>query len=547
MSSIKDQIIRALERAAKIRNPELEFPENETFGDYSTNVALKTGQKAGDIVTRLQKNKKLFDIVEKIDIAGPGFINFWLKKEVLLKNLEEIDKEKEKYGKSDINKGKRVMFEYGQPNTHKLPHIGHLFSYIYGESTTRLLEATGWEVRRVNYQGDVGLHVAKCLWAFQKDRPEEPDSLAQKASLLQKMYQKGSKAYEEDESAKKGIQELNKKIYDKDSSVFDLWQKTRGWSLDYYQEFEKRLEIKFDRYYFESEVEKKGKEKVLQNISKVFINSQGAVIFEGSIYGLHDRVFVTGEGNPTYEAKDLYLEELKLKEWPMDQLIITTANEQNAYFRVVFRALEEIHPEMKGILKHIGFGMINLKTGKMGSRTGNIISAIDLVDEVVAKVEKIDKKSSETVGIGAVKYSFLKNNPLQDVSFDIEKSVAAEGNSGPYLQYTVARTNSVLAKTRNSKPETLNKSKNQINNEELAILRKLSQFQEIIINAAKTYSPNILCNYLYDLASKFNTFYSKYRILGSENEGFRLALTGAAGSVLKNGLNLLGIEAPERM
>src|SRR3972149_11455658 len=207
---MQNKVIAVLKEATGLKDIHLESPENEAFGDYSTNIALqgKNPRKvAEEIVSKLQSNQEAKLLFEKIEVAGPGFINFWLKEEVLAKNLEEIN---ESFGHGDKNRNKKVMFEYGQPNTHKLPHIGHLFSYVYGEAMTRLMEAAGWEVRRVNYQGDVGLHVAKCLWAYQKHTEElkKLRNLEQKVDFLQKMYQKGSKAYEEDEAAKKEIQEV---------------------------------------------------------------------------------------------------------------------------------------------------------------------------------------------------------------------------------------------------------------------------------------------------------------------------------------------------
>lgn len=555
---MKNRISKLLKEVSGASKFEVESPENEAFGDYSTNIALGSKNpraEAEKILNQIKSTEESKDLFEKVEIAGPGFVNFWLKKEVLIKNLGEIDKGGKEYGKTSTFKGKKVMFEYGQPNTHKLPHIGHLFSYVYGETMTRLLEATGWEVRRVNYQGDVGLHVAKCLWALRKNKPAIPKNLEDKVKLLQKMYQEGSRVYEEDGMVKEEIQKINKEIYQKDASINTLWEETRTWSLDYYRNFEKRLGVIYDQYYLESEVQEKGKEKVLQNTPKVFKISQGAYIFEGSKFGLHDRVFVTKEGNPTYEAKDLYLEELKMREWPMDLLVITTASEQNDYFKVVFRALEETNPEMKGKLKHLGFGMVNLKTGKMASRTGEIIGAVELVDTVFDKVKEITKKNeklpkdeidaiSETIALSAVKYSFLKNNPFQDTRFDIEESIANEGNSGPYLAYTVARTNSVLSKLK-TKEEKL--ESREVNSEEASILRALIKFPEIVEIASEGYLPNLLCGYLYSLAQKFNAFYNKHRIIGEKEDPLRIAITKAVNTTLKNGLYLLGITTPERM
>jgi arginyl-tRNA synthetase len=606
---IKDQIIKAIQKAGTaliyteadivkrfkssgirilsevpLNAISIEFSDNLSFGDYTTNFPMSSyrqmavasnshvpgGKKEGaiwanlpyffhspvelaqKIVEKLIADQDLMEVVEKIEVAGPGFINFWLTRGALVTELEKIEEEKEKYGKSDSLKGKKIMLEYGDANTHKLPHIGHLFSYTYGESMCRILDFAGGDVRKVCYQGDIGLHVAKCLWAYQKENPEVPEKLDDKVQLLQKMYQEGSRAFDEEEKAKLEITNLNKAIYDQDPRIVDLWKTTRQWSIDYYKKFEDELGVSYDRNYYESEVYKKGQEIVESNEGGVFTRSEGALIFEGSKYGLHDRVFITKYGTPTYEAKDMYLQELKMQEWPMDLLIITTAFEQNAYFDVIFKALETLNKKYIGKLKHIGFGMINLKSGKMSSRTGEILGAVDVVEKIkeLSKKQSPDEEVSQKVAIGAIKYSFLKNNPLQSIAFDLEGSVAKEGNSGPYLQYTVARCNSVLNKFSKSVNQLVNKLENdkwKMENEEELVLRTLTKFAEVVEQSAKSYSPNLLCNYLYDLAQKYNGFYNKDKIIGGENEGFRLALTSATGQVLKNGLKLLGIEAPERM
>ena len=562
---VRDQILMSLSVATGVPKEEikLDFPEREEFGDFSTNVALQIKNKKNEkkknpsvlsenIIKKLKEDKDLSKIISKIEAAGPGFINFFLSEDALFDILVNINRQKDAFGRSDILKGKKIMFEFGQPNTHKLPHIGHLFSYIYGGSMTNILESVGAKLRRVNYQGDIGPHVAKCLWAYEKERPVVPKTLEEKVKLLQKMYQIGSESYDDKEDVKKEILEVNKKIYGKDKVLFRLWRETREWNIKYYKEFEKRLGIYYDRYYFESEVETEGKRIVEENEGKVFERSEGALIFKGSKYGLHDRVFVTKYGTPTYEAKDMYLQTLKIEEWPMDVLVITTAHEQNEYFRVVFAALEKLGITRGVKLKHIGFGMVNLKSGKMSSRTGRIISAIDLVNMVNKKVSHLnkDKNVAELVGMGAIKYSFLKNNHLQDTKFDVDESIASEGNSGPYLQYTYARTQSVLrkAKLKNLKTEKL-KNTLKINDEEEKLLRIFVHFPEVIETVALTYSPNLLCNYLYNLAQKFNLFYNRHRILNvsEPKREFRLRLTTATGQIIKNGLFLLGIAALEKM
>lgn len=558
---MQDQIVQAISKATGI-NPEdihLEIPGNPDHGDLSTNIALikaKTEAKPPKEIAKELKNKLSKDInlkknISKIEIAGPGFINFHLSQSYLTQSLESVLKQKNSYGSSNLGKGTKILFEFGQPNTHKLPHIGHLFSYIYGQSVANILEFAEYKVKRANYQGDIGLHVAKCLWAYISDDPLTPKTAKGKVQLLQKLYQKGSKAYEENKKAQDEIVDLNIKVNKQDPDIAKLWKTTRQWSIDYYKNFETQLGIHYDKYYFESEVYIKGSKLVRQNLGKIFKKSQGAIIFEGSKYGLHDRVFITKHGNPTYEAKDLALQLIKVKDFNPDKTIITTAKEQNDYFKVVFKALEKLDKSFAGKLSHIGFGMVNLKSGKMSSRTGNIINAVDLVNLTIDKVKKLQKNEdldvSNPVGIGAVKYSFLKTNHLQDISFDVNESIAKVGNSGPYIQYTYARTQSVLAKAKLQATEHNIKLSHKPNPHELALLRTFTQFQGVIIDASNSYSPNLICNYLHSLAQQYNSFYNSNKIIGSDNVETRLAITTATGQILKNGLTLLGIVAPQRM
>jgi len=531
---------------------ELDHPSDLSHGDYASNIALRLAKELNDsprnVAEKIARNIEPDAVIDEVKVAGPGFINFFIKKEALFQAIAALDDDLSEVTGSQG----RVMLEFGQPNTHKIPHIGHLFSYIYGESLARLLEATGAEVFRANYQGDVGPHVAKCLWALRRYTGDIPAELDEKIALLQQMYQQGSSAYLDDERAKAEINTLNKDIYQEDPEIYDLWQETRQWCLDYYKEFEKRLGISYNKSYLESEVYQRGLEIVKSNTGSVFEISEGAHVFRGSAHGLHDRVFITGRGTPTYEAKDLALQVTKMEQWPADRLIITTASEQNEYFNVVFKALETIYPEMTGKVEHVGFGMVNLKTGKMGSRTGNIIGAVELVDKVVHEIRErfaLDAQLSEQVGIGAVKYSFLKSNPLQDSVFDLEESISKEGNSGPYLQYTNARCNSILSKAA----EVIAKSPpgdTELTYEEDALVRTLYQFPEIVRHAGTHYAPNILCNFLFETAQRYNAVYQSLPILHEELENkrrVRLMLTQVTGQVLKRGLELLGIASPEKM
>lgn len=544
---VKNKIIDRLQEIIGTEDISLETPSNESFGDYSTNIALKNKDlDPNNIVEKINSDNKLSFTAK---VVG-RFINFYIKNDIIVNSLIFIDSN---FGKSKSLDSKKIMFEFAHPNTHKAFHIGHLRNITTGECLSRLYEAVGAKVVRANYQGDVGLHIAKAIYGIQINGFDDPKDVKKRAEYLGKVYAVGATKYEESDEVKEVVSEINKKIYDKsDPEVNKLYETTRQWSLDYFDSIYKRVYTKFDRFYFESETAERGKEIAIEAVNKgILVESNGAIIFEGSKYGLHDRVFISGKGVPTYEAKDLGLAELQFKEYNLDKIIHTVGPEQTEYFRVVFKALEFIQPDTKDREVHVPYGWVRLKEGKMSSRTGNVVLAEDILDQarenIIAKYN-IDNDLAEKIAVGAVKYSFLKHGLTQEISFDLNESISLEGNSGPYIQYTYARTQSVLAK---ASFEVRNlKANDQVNSEELLILRSLIKYPEVVESAVSNYSPNLVCNYLYDLASKFNAFYSKHRIIGLEDkndENFRILLTKSAGQVLKNGLKLLGIQAPERM
>ena len=545
MGSPREEIIAKIKKITG-EEPVLETPVSQ-FGDYSTNIALvlskKLGKPANEIAFELVQNLKK-EKIEEVEIeAVGGFINFRLSKEYLISLLDqklEIDKKL---------KGKKIIVEFAHPNTHKEFHIGHLRNITLGESIARLLEEMGADLSRVNYQGDVGLHVAKALYGVRKlglDEKNE-DTLGEKAKFLGKAYAFGSKSYEEDEKAKKEILEINKKIYIKDPSVLKLWKKTREWSLAYFDSIYKRVYTKFKRLYFESEVYESGKDIVLSHLADgIFVKSDGAIIFDAERYGLHKRVFITAEGNPTYEAKEMGLGALQYKEFKFDEALHVVGPEQSGYFEVVFKALELINPILKAKEKHLPYGFVQLKKGKMSSRLGQVVSGEWLLDEAKKRIKEtfkdMDDETSEKVAVGAVKYSMLKFGRTSNIQFSFEDSISLEGDSGPYIQYTFTRTQSVLAK---SNIKLLNKGSSELlEKEDVEVLRILSKYWETIEEAGIMYSPNAVCVYLFELAQKFNLLYQKHRIL--EN-GLRLKITKKTGEVIKESLTLLGIEAPDRM
>jgi arginyl-tRNA synthetase len=573
----------------------LDHPANEIYGDFTTSVALRVSrelhQPSKDIASRLvepfYKSKDLIGLgVEKIETAGPGFINFYLNQEFLAKEVDQALSQKDDYGTQEPLKGTKIMVEFADPNPFKEFHIGHLRNISYGESLVRLYKALGADVWPVNYQGDVGLQVAKSLWGLKKlgyDKGRLENSglnLVEKIKILGLAYVEGSKALGESVDGKKEIVAINVAVYNQDASqkeLLELWRVGRSWSLEYFDNIYKRVGTSYRRYYFESEVAGPGRQLVLDHIGDgVFERSQEAVVFNGDRFGLHTRVFIAKEGYATYEAKDLYLAPLKYHDFPYDLSLILTGNEQGEYFKVVLMALSKVSPDLAAKTKNVTFGMVNLKGEKMTSRKGNVITAVSVIEDAKEAIKKLItselnadelEEVSEMVAVGAVKYSMLRSDAKNDIAFDVAESIALEGNSGPYLQYTYARATSVLRKAgvgaRRQAPGDLklNVGGLTLSNEERSLLRTLYKFPEVVESAALQYSPHLLCNFLFDLAQKFNQFYNNVTILGSQKveepkdqklEGepathFRLALTAAAAQVIKNGLYLLGIEAPERM
>ncbi len=571
-------------------------PEQESFGHYSTNAALKLanlGKKpphqklwygdknpleiAGNIVAKIEKTAPR-GFFEKIEIANPGFINFWLSKEILQAELEEITKAGEKYGRTGTLKGKKIMVEFTDPNPFKEFHIGHLYGNIIGETLCRLLEANGATVKRANYQGDVGMHVAKAVWGMQQRMAKQKITLSKlekrtfeyRIKFMAESYAAGARAYEETSAAKLEIAELNKKIFASAKEIKDLYEKGRKWSLQYFERIYKRLGTRFDFYYFEREIGPRGWQLVKDGLKKgIFEESEGAIVFPGEKYGLHRRVFINSQGLPVYEAKELGLEFQKYEDFRFDVCIIVAGSEIVEYFKVLIMALKQINPRLGEKIVYIPHGMVGLPEGKMSSRTGNVIGAENLLDEMKKRVLKIIKSQrtrtriatsaspavAEAIAVGAVKYSFLKSGVGSDIVFDLEKSLNLQGDSGPYLQYAYARIRSILRKARN-RVEGLGYRVqgnviHQLNGEqELRLIRKLIEFPEIIKSAAENYAPNHLAKYLYELGALANHYYESTPILKDDNKNrrnARLLLVATVASVLKSGLGILGIEAPEKI
>jgi len=556
---VKQKILEDLKRVVeelgyKSTDIVCSIPKNPQFGDYSTNVALQLAnqppanshQSTEEIAKEISEKMQGLDYLEKVEVAG-GFINFFIRDNELLKNLDDL-----KIPSADA---KKIFVEYGHTNPLKEIHIGHLRTFILGESIVRVLEAIGHNVFHANYQGDIGLHVGKAIWGMKKQGlPTKELSLEEKAKYLGQAYADGNKAYDEDPEAKQEINKINTGIYKKDPEFKQIYELARGWSLEYFEPIYELLGIKYDRCFFESEVYQRGKEIVMENVGKVFEESDGAIIFPGEKYGLHNRVFVTAAGNPTYEGKEMGLAEAEYDTFNYDKAIHVVADEQAGYFQVVFKAIGMVFPYLEGKKYHLSYGLVDLKEGKMSSRTGTVITVDDLIKVVSEKVREVMKQSkgevdqdvAKKIAIGAIKFSYLKFSPTPNMVFDLEQSVSLDGDSGPYVQYAYARIQSVLKKAKKDLTEA-NFENLVLEKEERGLLRELTFFPEIVSESAKVYHPNLIASYLLELSKLFNLFYQQCRIIGSEKEDFRLKLAFKVAEVLKKGLFLLGIEAPEEM
>jgi arginyl-tRNA synthetase len=546
----------------------VEHPEDLKNGDYSTNIAmvcakkLKTNPKELAEKIKSELGKNLPEEISKIEVAGAGFINFHLSRAFFAKSIEEIVNKGDDVGKNESLSGKKIMVEYTDPNPFKPFHIGHLMTNAIGESIARTLEHSGADVARANYQGDVGLHVARAIYGLLKDGTLRDTSGSHnvQAANIGKAYAFGSQAYESDEKAKEEIDEINKKIYSReDEKINEIYAWGFDVTMEAFEDLYKILGTKFDFYFLESAMTDIGKEIVQDNLGKIFEESDGAIVFKGEKYDpkLHTRVFITSKGLPTYETKELGLTVEKFKTEPgMDLCIVITANEQMDYMRVVTKAISLIHPEYESKMKHITHGMMRFASGKMGSRKGNVITGESLLydtrADVLTKMQERDfsKDERETVasdvGVSALKYSILKQSTGGDIIYDFEKSISFDGDSGPYLSYSHARANSVLEKAQK---ENILPDFSIVPEEIFEVEKLLYRFPEVVMRSAAEYEPHYIANYLIEVARAFNSFYGNTIIVSKEDKtsSYKISLSYAFSFVMRTGLHLLGINAPKKM
>jgi arginyl-tRNA synthetase len=561
LRSLKDEIGAAIgelgELEPDITRFQVEFAPEAKFGDFATNVAMVYAKelKVAPRVLAERWAQKIKGIVgiASVEVAGPGFINLTLEDQALAALARRAVT-----SRPEIYAGKQIVTEYSDPNPFKALHAGHLYTTVVGDSISRLFEAGGGKVHRINYGGDVGLHVGRAMWGIIRylggEHPEKLKDIPvkERAVWISQRYVEGNSAYEDDETARAEVIECNKRVYrlhesgDRDSAFARLYWTCREWSYDGFRALYKQLGIvEFERYVPESEVTPLALDMVKRGLKEgVFEVSDGAVVYKGEAEDLHTRVFLTGAGLPTYEAKDLGLAALKWRDYHFDQSIIITANDIVDYMKVVLAVLAHFYPEVVPRTRHLTHGMVKLPGGvKMSSRKGNTLWATDILEAAAEANRQATGKDDQKVVVGAVKYAFLKQRMGGDIIYDPQESVSLEGNSGPYLQYAQARARSILAKASKVKEPAVK----GLESDERLLVRKMAEYNDVLQRAVDELAPHSIATYLYELAQVFNRFYEHNRVMGDKRENLRLGLVALYADVLSDGLGLLGIAAPDRL
>ncbi|MGI9118389.1 MAG: arginine--tRNA ligase [Minisyncoccia bacterium] len=563
----------------------LEFPAESTHGDFATNVAMIYAKQLGknpkvfaeelvELLLPLTKGKdgKGYEasldanpsldkgevaegprgFVERIEIAGPGFINFFVSDEYFIKNLSEISENKN-YGNSGMYAGKKILVEHSSPNLFKPFHIGHVMNNTIGESITRLAKSSGADVTVISYPSDVSLGIAKAVYIILLDGVEKLNSMqseAEKLAYLGECYVRGTKAFEESADVQSRVKEITKHLYEHTPTPeLDAYNIGKEINLEYFKTITSRLGSHFDDFIYESEAGLVGKQIVLDNTGPVFTKSEGAVVYEGEKEGLHTRVFINSEGYPTYEAKDIGLMSLKFGRYNPDVSVFITDHEQTAYFNVVKNAAGKINKEWSDKTVHRTHGRMTFKGQKMSSRLGGVPVAAVLLDTIVEEVKEknntLDAKTADSIAIGALKFSILRARAGSNIDFDPQTSLSFEGDSGPYLQYTTVRAKSILEKAKQQNivgALDVGAKANQLE-------RHLSRFPFIVEKSITEWAPHHIALYSAELAHLFNAWYANTKILGDDvkQTQHNVFVTSAVVCVMEKAINMLGISVPEKM
>ncbi|MBS3151451.1 arginine--tRNA ligase [Candidatus Woesearchaeota archaeon] len=554
---MKTQIINLLKKHTKLKEVILEIPPSPELGDYAFpcfQLAKKEKKNPAEIAANLAAKIKLIKGVEKVQPTGP-YLNFFLDKsinsEFILSSI--LKPKKPKRGKNK----KKIVIESPGPNTNKPLHLGHLRNMVLGISIKNLQEAAGNKAILVDIINDRGIHIAKSVLAYSlygnnKKPDKKPDH------FIGDFYVLFSKKAAENPELENEAHKLLQKYEAKDKATLSLFKRMNVWAIQGFNQTYKRVGIKIQKAYLESQNYERGREIVLNGLKKgVFQkNKEGSIIVNLEGEGLGEKVLLRADGTSIYITQDIYIAIKRYNDFHMDKMLYIVGSEQIYHFKVLFKTLELLGYKFARNYFHLPYGMVYLPEGKIKSREGKIVDADSLLDQMHTLAEKeirkryktLSKKEiqkrSEIIAQSAIKFFLLKYDPLKDFTFFPEKSISFEGDTGPYIQYTSARASSILRKARTFKPAF-----NFTEEVEQKIINHLSRFQETVGEAAGKYSPHLIAHYSLDLAHLFNEFYHKYPVLTAEKaiKESRLTLVKATNNILKASLELMGIKPLEKM
>ena len=515
--------------------------------------------------------------------AVQGFLNLVINDAFWIKQLAAVDAD-ENYGKQP-DRNQLMMVEYSSPNTNKPLHLGHVRNNLLGWSIAQIQEANGWKVVKTNIVNDRGIHICKSMLAWLKfGNGETPESSGKKGDhLIGDYYVRFDKEYRkqvaemvangmDEETAKreaplmKEAQSMLLKWEQGDKEVRDLWAKMNSWVYAGFDETYKRMGVAFDKIYYESNTYLEGKSEVEKGLAagQFYRREDGSVWADLTKDGLDEKLLLRSDGTSVYMTQDIGTAKLRFQDYPIDKMVYVVGNEQEYHFKVLSILLDRLGFPFGKELVHFSYGMVELPNGKMKSREGTVVDADDLMDKMVEDAREISKDKVNTlqgitedeaneiarkVGLGALKYFILKVDPRKNMLFNPEESIDFNGNTGPFIQYTYARIQSVLRKAAEEKLQITNDNL-QIAPKELSLIQRLCDYPAIVRQAGDDFSPAVICNYAYALACDFNSFYHDLSILNEPDTAkrvLRLILAKNVAKVIRSAMNLLGIEVPERM
>ncbi|HKL23941.1 MAG TPA: arginine--tRNA ligase [Candidatus Nanoarchaeia archaeon] len=584
MENTKQEISETIKKAIseiskeiKINKKEIkdiiEIPPSLDMGDYSFPcffLSKKLKKSPDKIALDIRKNidPDSKEIIKDIQTSGP-YINFILDKRIMVTRLfKEIFNDKKEFGQIKTNKEKKpkTMVEFPSPNTNKPLHLGHLRNMAIGESVSRIKEFAGEKVIRTNLNNDRGIHICQSMAAYKLyGKNKTPSKTKKKADhFVGDYYVLFKKNSKKDKSLEKEAQEILQKYEKGEEKTIKLWKKMNKWALEGFKKTYEKFGIKHDKEYFESNLYEKGKDIVKEGVKKGLFEKKenGAVIVNFSEKDLGEKYLLRKDGTSLYITQDIYLAKKKFEEYDLDRSVYVTGDEQKYHFKVLFKLLEMLEISNKNQMEHLAYGMVELPEGKMKSREGTVVDADDLIKETQELVKKelksrpenkeISQKEIEQrslkIALASIKYILLKIDINKTITFDPKKSIDFEGNTGSYLLYTYARASSILRKTKNNFIKKRGyKPVKELEKQEKELIKKLSQFEKTIYKSHKESNPSLIANYSFELSKIFNEFYHSCPVMKSEKQEFREKLVRAFIRIMKNSLNLMGIEPLEKM